>query len=84
MMTERLKAFVDGASQLPPEAQDKLVAQIESALDNARWDAQMRSEHDLVVLRALADEARREPKLPFPTLEEMERADQAERTFSHE
>ena len=84
MMTERLKAFIDGASQLPPEAQDKLVAQIESALDNARWDAQMRSEHDLVVLRALADEARREPKLPFPTLEEMERADQAERTFSHE
>jgi len=84
MMTERLKAFVDGASQLPPDAQDKLVAQIESALDNARWDAQMRSEHDLVVLRALADEARREPKLPFPTLEEMERADQAERTFSHE
>jgi len=84
MMTERLKAFVDGASQLPPEAQDKLVAQIESALDNARWDAQMRSEHDLVVLRALADEARREPKLPFPTLEEMDQEADAERNGAGE
>jgi len=79
MMTERLKAFVDSASQLPPDAQDKLVEQIEVALDNARWDAQMRSEHDLVVLRALAAEARREPKLPFPAPDEMDQEAEAER-----
>ena len=35
MLNERLKAALDSASALPPEVQDKVAAQIESALRNA-------------------------------------------------
>lgn len=66
-LTERLKAVADNAAQLPPEAQDRLAEQIASVLENALWDAQLRDPRHLEVLRGLAGEARRGPKLPMPT-----------------
>jgi len=66
-LAERLKALSDCAEQLPPELQEKLAAQIESIIDNAIWDAQLRDLANLEVLRELAEEARRGPKLPMPT-----------------
>lgn len=70
MMTERLadrlKAVTDRAAQLSPEAQDSLAEQIATALENAVWDSQLRDPAHLAVLRELAEEARRAPKLPMP------------------
>lgn len=66
-LSERLQAVAELASQLPPEAQDQLAEQIDSALENALWDAQLRDPRHLDVLRALADEVRSGPKLPMPT-----------------
>ena len=40
MLTERLKAVVESAAHLPPEAQDALAEQIADFLDEAQWDAQ--------------------------------------------
>jgi hypothetical protein len=69
-LTERLKAVADNAAQLSPEAQDKLAEQIASALENTLWDLQLRDPRHLEVLRALAEEARRGPKLSMPTPQE--------------
>ena len=37
MITDRLKAFVERAGQLPPEEQNRLVDEIEDLLDDAEW-----------------------------------------------
>lgn len=66
-LAERLKALADCAEQLPPELQEKLAAQIESIIDNAIWDAQLRDPANLEILRELAEEALQGPKLPMPT-----------------
>lgn len=66
-LAERLKEVAENAENLAPEAQEKLAAQIATALDNALWDAQLRSPDHLAVLRNLAEEARRAPKLPMPS-----------------
>ncbi|HLJ82115.1 MAG TPA: hypothetical protein VKT52_11545 [Ktedonobacterales bacterium] len=65
-LTERLKEITANASQLSPEAQDKLAEEIANALENALWDAQLRDPQHLEVLRELAEEARQGPKLPMP------------------
>lgn len=65
-LVERLKAVEASAQQLSPDLQDKLAEQIASALDNALWDAELRDPEHLAVLRELAEEARRNPKLPMP------------------
>ncbi len=65
-LADRLKAVTDHAGQLSPEAQDELAEQITTALDNAVWDSQLRDPAHLAVLRELAEEARRPPKLPIP------------------
>lgn len=41
MLSARLKAAIDSAAQLPPDAQEKLAAQLESAIANAHWDADL-------------------------------------------
>jgi hypothetical protein len=66
-LTERLKEITANASQLSPEAQDKLAEEIANALENALWDAQLRDPQHLEALRELADEARHGSKLPMPT-----------------
>lgn len=41
MITERLQAAIESAAQLPAEAQDKVASQLESAVRNALWDAEL-------------------------------------------
>lgn len=65
-LLERLKAIEASAQQLTPELQERLADQIAAAFDNALWDAQLRDPEHLAVLREMAQEARREPKLPMP------------------
>ena len=71
MLNERLKAALDSAAQLPPEVQDKVAAQIESAVRNALWDAQLNDPQYDDVIRELIEEAKRGPQLPFPTPADM-------------
>lgn len=71
MLTERLKATLESAEQLPSEAQDKLVEEIESAIDNAIWDAQLNDPQYDHVLDQLIEEAKRGPLLPLPTPADM-------------
>jgi len=71
MLNERLKAALDSAAQLPPEVQEKVAAQIESAVRNALWDAQLNDPQYDDVIRELIEEAKRGPQLPFPTPADM-------------
>ncbi len=66
MLNERLKAALESASQLPPEVQEKVAAQIESAVRNALWDAQLNDPQYDDVIRELIAAAEREEPLPFP------------------
>lgn len=66
-LSERLDALAHTAEQLPVEEQDKLADQIAAIVDNTIWDAQLRDPADLAILRELAEEARRGPKLAMPT-----------------
>jgi hypothetical protein len=75
MLNERLKAALDSASALPPEVQDKVAAQIESALRNARWDAQLNDPQYDDVIRELIAAAEQEEPLPFPKPEGWTEAD---------
>jgi uncharacterized protein (DUF2267 family) len=80
MITDRLRAVVDSAAQLPPEAQDKVAAQLERAVRNALWDAQLgdpQYDHILEELIARADE--QEP-LHFPVPQGWTEADDADDT----
>ena len=70
MITDRLRAAVDGAADISPEAQDKLAAQIEAwldALDDALWDQQFADPRSQAVFAELASKAQEGPFLPFPT-----------------
>ena len=74
MLTERLKAALDAVdvvAQLPPDAQNKLAEQIESAVRNALWDAQLDDpQYDDVIAQMIA-EAKQDKRLPFPTPADM-------------
>ena len=78
MISERLKAALDSASQLPPELQDKVAAQIESAVRNALWDAQLNDPQYDDVIRELIAAAEREEPLPFPKPQGWSDADDAD------
>lgn len=66
MLTERLKSAFEHAQQLSPDVQDQIAREIESAIENALWDAELNDPQYDDVLRELIDEAKREPDLPFP------------------
>ena len=66
MITERLKAFVERAGQLPPEEQNRLVDEIEDLLDDAEWHTLLADPRSGSVLDTLISEAKRSPKLPWP------------------
>ena len=71
MLTERLKAALESAEQLPPEAQDKLAEEIECAIDDAIWKALLADPRSGPMLDQMIEEAKQGPLLPFPTPADM-------------
>ncbi len=71
MMTERLKAFLERAEQLPPDAQERLVEEIEDVLDNAEWHALLADPRSGPVLDELIAQAKQSRKRPWPTPAEL-------------
>jgi len=66
MLTERLKAALDNAALLDPDAQEKVAAQLESAIASARWDADLNDPHNDAWLSAWIAEAREDQTVGFP------------------
>lgn len=66
MLTERLKAAIERAAQLPPDAQEKVAAQLESAIANALWDADLNDPANDKWLAEWIAEARRDETVGFP------------------
>jgi hypothetical protein len=77
-LSERLRELAASAAQLPPDVQDDLAERLAVELGNARWDAQVADEANLEPLREMIEEARRGPKLPWPSPEEAAVADHLE------
>lgn len=67
MLSERLQAAIQSASQLPPEAQDKVAAQLESAITNALWDADLNDPDNDKWLSGWVAEARQDDTVDFPS-----------------
>ena len=67
MLTERLQAAINSAASLPAEAQDKVAAQIESAILNAQWDAELADPQNDEWLKQWIEEAQQEETVDFPT-----------------
>jgi hypothetical protein len=82
MIAEGLKAALEHAAEraadLSPEEQARLAVQIESAIDNAIWDAQLRDPRNDAAIAALIDEAKRDERLPFPRPAAWTEADEAD------
>ena len=74
-LSEQLHELAESAAKLPSEVQDSLAKQLAIALDNARWDAQLRDPANLGPLRELIEEAQKGPKLPWPSATEAGVAD---------
>lgn len=66
MLSERLQAAVESASQLPTAEQDRMAAQLESAVRNALWDSQLGDPQYDHVIDDLIAQAETEQDLPFP------------------
>jgi hypothetical protein len=66
MLTERLKAAIESATQLPPDAQDKVAAQLENAIANALWDADLNHPENDEWLAEWIEEARQDATLDRP------------------
>lgn len=72
MLTDRLRTFVERVEQLPPEEQDRLLEQIEDALDDAQWHALLADPRSGPVLDDLIARARQSLKRPWPAPEDIE------------
>lgn len=66
MLTERLKAAIESATQLPPDAQEKVAAQLENAIANALWDADLNDPENDEWLAEWIEEARQDETVDFP------------------
>lgn len=66
MLNERLKAVLESAAQLPPEAQEKLASQIEAAIANARWDMDLNDPNNDGWLAEWIQEAHEDEVVDFP------------------
>lgn len=66
MLTDRLKAVVKRIEQLPPEERERLLVQIEDALDNAQWHALLADPRSGPALDALIARAKQSLKRPCP------------------
>ena len=71
MITEHLKALMERIEQLPPEVQNKLAEEIEDILDDAEWHALLADPRSGPVLDDLIAQAKRSPKRPWPTPDDM-------------
>lgn len=71
MLSERLRAAMESAAKLPPETQERLAEEIEAAIDNALWDAEMNDPRNDEANAALVAHARQQAPLPFPTPRDM-------------
>lgn len=78
MIIERLQAAVESAAQLSPEEQDKIAAQLESAVHNALWDAQLNDPQYDHIIADLIAQAEKEQDLPFPRPSGWSEADDAD------
>jgi len=70
MVMDRLKAVVKRIEQLPPEERERLLEQIEDALDNAQWHALLADPRSGPALDALIARAKQSPKRPWPPHED--------------
>jgi hypothetical protein len=66
MLSARLKAAIDSAARLPPDAQEKLATQLESAIANALWDADLNDPENDEWLSEWIEEARQDETVDFP------------------
>lgn len=66
MLSARLQAAIDSATQLPPDAQEKVAAQLESAIANALWDADLNDPENDAWLGEWISEARQDETVDFP------------------
>lgn len=71
MIIERLQAAVESAAQLSPAEQEKIAEQLESAVRNALWDAQLNDPQYDHIIDELIAHAENERTLPFPTPHDM-------------
>lgn len=71
MLSERIKEAMERAAQLPAELQEKLAAEIESAVDNALWDAELRDPRQRTMHQAMIAEALADLALPMPTARDL-------------
>lgn len=71
MTSERLRALLERAEQLPPEQLDRLIQEIEDILDEAEWHALLADSRSGPVLDELIAQAKQSPKLPWPTPEDI-------------
>lgn len=66
MITERLRAAVSSAEQLPAQAQDALAAEIERIINDSHWDVLLSDPRFEGAIEALIAQAEQEEPLPFP------------------
>lgn len=71
MITERLRALMERAGQLPPSQQDRLVEEIEQLLENSEWHTLLADSRSGPLLDELLAHAKRSPKRPWPTAADM-------------
>lgn len=67
MVTDRLKAVVKRIERLPPAERERLLEQIEDALDNAQWHALLADPRSGPALDTLIARARQSPKRLWPS-----------------
>jgi hypothetical protein len=65
MISDELQAAMNHAAQLPPDAQDKVAAELESAILNAQWDADLDDPANDAWLAEWIAEARQEEAVDF-------------------
>jgi|GEM_PF-4437008 hypothetical protein len=66
MLSARLNAAIKIATQLPLNAQEKVAAQLESAVANALWDADLNDPENDEWLNEWIAEARLDETVDFP------------------
>ncbi len=71
MLSERIRTAVERAAQLPTDLQEKLAAEIETAVDNALWDAELRDPRNRAMHQAMIAEALADSELPMPTARDL-------------